>query len=116
MVVELLAIHGNNLALLELNLQQRLLLRVRYMLQISLLGQSLCGVEQLAATDTGTPDADVIRILQLGEVSKVAVGVQVVHLFLTSQIAVARQGDNLHTGSHHQEGHIETDLVVTSTR
>ena len=41
--------------------------------------------------------------------------VQVVHLFLTGELLVTGQCDDLHTGSHHEEGHIETDLVVTGT-
>ena len=101
MIVEFLAIHGYNLALLELNLQQRLLLRVGDVLQISLFRQTLCGVKQFATTDRGAPDADIIRILQLGEVSEIAVGVQVVYLLLTGQVPVTCQRDNLNTRSHH---------------
>ena len=40
--------------------------------------------------------------------------VQEIHLFLTRQFLVAGQGDDLHTRSHHEESHVETDLVVTS--
>ena len=42
--------------------------------------------------------------------------VQIVNLFLSAQRMVTGQSDNLHTGSHHQEGHIETNLVVAGTR
>ena len=41
--------------------------------------------------------------------------VQVVHLFLARQLLVACQRDDLHTRSHHKEGHVETDLIVAST-
>ena len=41
--------------------------------------------------------------------------VQIVHLFLTGELLIAGQGDDLHTGGHHQESHVETDLVVAGT-
>ena len=86
------------------------------MFEVSLFGQSLCGVENLTAADTGSPNAYVVGILQFGEVGKESVLVQIVHFFLAAQRMVARQGDNLHAGSHHEESHIETDLVVAGTR
>ena len=59
-VVELLTINTNNLALFELNLQQRLLLFGCHVLQVGILRKSLCGVEQFATTDAGTPDTYVV--------------------------------------------------------
>ena len=85
------------------------------MLQIGILGQSLSGVEQFAATDAGSPDTYVIRILQFGEVGEESVFVQIVNFFLAGQFLIASQCDNLHTRSHHEEGHIETNLVVACT-
>ena len=112
LVVERLSVDGHNLTLFEGNLQQRLLLLGSDMLQIGILGKSLRGVEQFAATDAGAPDSYVVRILQLGEVGIESVLVQVVHLFLTGELFVACQRNNLHARSHHQEGHVETYLVV----
>ena len=85
------------------------------MLQVCALGQALCAVQNLAATDAGAPDTHVVGILQLGEVGIVTVLVQVVHLLLTGKVTVAGQCDDLHTGSHNQEGHVETYLVVAGT-
>ena len=86
------------------------------MLKIGLFGQSLCGIENLTTADAGSPDTYVIGILQFGEIGKEAMLVQIVNLFLATQCMVTGQSDNLHTGSHHQEGHIETNLVVAGTR
>ena len=41
-----------------------------------------------------------------------AVAVEVVHLFLAAEGPVAGEGDDLHLGAHHLEGHVEPDLVV----
>ena len=60
LVIEMLSIHGHDLSLLKLDLQQRLLLRIGDMLQISLLGQTLGRIKQLTTADAGTPDADVV--------------------------------------------------------
>ena len=82
------------------------------MLQVGLLGQTLCGVEQFTTADAGAPDAHIVAVLQLGEVGSEAVSVEVVHLFLASQLLVAREGDDFHAGSHDQERHVEANLVV----
>ena len=114
-ISEFLTVYTHYLTFLELNLQKRLLLGVCDVLQISLLGQTLCGVEQFATTDTGSPDTYVIRILQFSEVGKESVFVQEINLLFTCQFLVACQCDNLHTRSHHEECHIKTDLVVAGT-
>ena len=116
LVVELLPVHRNNLALLERNLQLSLFFFGCNVLQISLLGQSLCRVEQLAAADTRSPNAHIVGVFQLCKVGKVPVCVQIVHLLLACQVTVARQRDNLHTRSHHEERHVEPNLVVARTR
>ena len=41
--------------------------------------------------------------------------IQIVNLFLTSQLLVAGQGDDLYSRGHDKEGHVETDLVVASS-
>ena len=41
--------------------------------------------------------------------------VQVVYLLLSAQVAVTRQGDNLHPRSHHEECHVKPYLVVART-
>ena len=41
--------------------------------------------------------------------------VEVVNLLLTGKGLIASERDNLNAGSHHEEGHVETNLVVTST-
>ncbi len=113
-VVEVLAVHTHYLTLLERYLQQRVLLGGD-VLQVGLLGQALRGVEKLAAADAGAPDAHVVRVLQLGEVGREAVVVQVVHLLLARQLLVARQGDDLHARCHDEEGHVKAYLVVAGT-
>ena len=85
------------------------------MLQISILRQPLCGVEQLTTTDAGSPDTYVVAVLQFGEIGIESVLIQIVNFFLASQFLVASQRDDFHTRSHHEEGHIETDLVVACT-
>ena len=115
LVVKLLAVDGYYLALLERNLQFRLVLTC-HVLQISLFGQSLGGVEYLAAADAGAPDTYVVRILQLGEVGKESVLVEVVNLLLARKGLVACECDNLHTRRHYEECHVETYLVVAGTR
>ena len=85
------------------------------MLQIGILRQTLCGVEQFTAADAGAPDTYVVAVLQFGEVCEEAVFVQIIHLFLTRQFLVACESNDLHTGCHHKEGHVETDLVVAGT-
>ena len=86
------------------------------MLEISFLGQPLGGVENLATADAGAPDAHVVRIFQFGKVGKETVFVQVVDLLFTRESLVACEGYDLYAGSHHQEGHVETYLVVAGTR
>ena len=115
LIVVLLAVYRAEFTLLEAQLQEFTSLLCG-MLQISTLRQALLRVENLTAADTGTPDTHVVRVLQLCEVGIETVLVQVVHLFLTTQVLVACQGDDFHTGSHHEECHIETNLVVTGTR
>ena len=39
-------------------------------------------------------------------------GVEVIDLFLPGESLVAGEGDDLHVGAHHLEGHVETHLVV----
>ena len=41
--------------------------------------------------------------------------IEVVYFLLTRKVAVASKGDNLHTGSEHQECHVEAYLVVAGT-
>ena len=60
LVIELLTVDGSDLTFLEGNLQSGLLLFGSDMLQISLFGQSLCGIKQFATTNAGTPDAYII--------------------------------------------------------
>ena len=43
-------------------------------------------------------------------------GVEVVHLLLTAQVAVAREGDDFHVGAHDEESHVEPHLVVAGSR
>ena len=81
-------------------------------LQICTLGQPLCAVEYFASADACSPYAHVVGVLQLGEVGLETMLVQVVYLLLSAQVAVTCECDDLHTGSHYQEGHIEADLVV----
>ena len=81
LVVKLLAVDGGYLALLKGNLQFALV-GAGHVLEESLFGQALRRVEQLAAADAGSPYTHVVRVLELGEVGIVAVGVEVVHLFL----------------------------------
>ena len=114
LVVKLLAVDSHNLALLKRNLQLRLVLTC-HVLKVSLLGQTMCRVEYLAAADAGSPNAHVVRILKLGEVGKETVLIEVVYLLLTRESLVACKGDNLHTRCHNKEGHIETNLVVAGT-
>ena len=60
LVVEFLSVHGYYLALVECNLQCGFLFLGGHVLQIGFLGQSLCRVEQLATTDTCTPNTHVV--------------------------------------------------------
>ena len=113
-VVEGLVVDTYNLALVKLYLEQCILLGSD-MFEVSFFGQSLSGVEQLASADAGAPDAYVVRVLQLGEVGLETVVVQIVNLFLAREFLVACQGDDFYAGSHHQESHIEADLVVAGT-
>ena len=115
LVVEVLIVHSHNLALVEGYLERGFGLLGGYVLQVSLLRQSLCSVEQFASADAGAPDAHIIRIFQFGKVGKEAMLVQIVHLFLAGEFLVACQGDYLHAGCHHQEGHVEPYLVVAGS-
>ena len=45
------------------------------MLEIGFLRQSLGGVEQFAAADRSAPNTYIIGVFQLGEISKIAIGV-----------------------------------------
>ena len=115
LIIKLLAVDSHNLTLLEGNLQFSLFFLGSNVLQISLLRKTLGWVENLTTADTGSPDTYVIRILQLGEVCIETVLVQVVNLLLTRKCLVTGQCDDLYTRSHHQEGHVETNLVVAGT-
>ena len=42
-------------------------------------------------------------------------GVEVIHLFLAAEGLVAGEGNDLHLGTHHLEGHVEADLVVAGS-
>ena len=110
-VVEAFAVDGLQFAVLE-GEAQLFGAFLLHLLEVSLLGQALGRVEDFAAADAGAPDADVVGILQLGEVGIEAVCVQVVHLFLAREVAVAREGDDFHVGAHHEERHVEAHLVV----
>ena len=116
LVVKLLAVNSHNLALLKRDLKLCLLILGGDVLEISFLGQTLGGVENLATADAGAPDAHVVRIFQFGKVGKETVLVQVVDLLFTRESLVACEGYDLYAGSHHQEGHVETYLVVAGTR
>ena len=109
-----LAVHGDELALLEPELHG-LVPGLGDRLQIGRFRESLGGIQQLAAADGGTPEAHVVGILELGEIGREAVVVEVVHLFLAGEGLVAGEGDDLHVGAHHLEGHVETDLVIAGT-
>ena len=111
-IVEVLTVDADYLTLLELNLQQGFGFLGGDVLQVSVLGQALRGVEQLAAANAGAPDAYVIRIFQFGEVCIKTVLVEEIHLFLACQLLVTRQGDDFYAGSHHEERHVEANLVV----
>ena len=115
LIVELLVVNSYYLTLVESNLQCSLLLRSGNVLKVSLLGQTLCWVEQLTAADRCTPDTYVVRVLKLGEVSKETMLVQIVNLLFAGKLLITGKGDNLYAWSHNQEGHVEADLVVTST-
>ena len=86
------------------------------MLQVCTLGQSLCAVQDFSSADAGSPDAHVVGILQLGEVGMEPVLVQIVNLFLTTEVPVASESDDFHPWSHYQEGHVEPYLVISCTR
>ena len=60
LVVKLLAIYSHNLALLEGDLQFGLLVGGGNVLEVSLFGQTLCGVENFPTADAGAPDAYVV--------------------------------------------------------
>ena len=115
-VGELFAVDGLYLSVLEGYLERCLGLLGSDVLQISLLGQSLCRIEKLSAADAGSPDAHVVGVFQLGEVGKVAVLVQIVDLFLACELLVARESDDFHSRSHDEEGHVEAYLVVARSR
>ena len=112
-VVVTRTVDGHEFALLKAQLQHLASL-LGGVLEVCALGQALRAVEYLSAADAGAPDAHVVGILQLGEVGKVAVGVQIVHLLLAGEVAVAGEGDDFHTGGHNEERHVEAYLVVAS--
>ena len=86
------------------------------MLQVCFLGQALRRVEQLAAADARSPDANVVRVFQLCEVGGEPVGIEEVNLFLPAERLVARERDYLYPRGHHEEGHVEAYLVVAGPR
>ncbi len=110
-VVESLAVDGAQFALLKAELQHFGTL-FRDVLEVSTLRQSLRGVEYLSAADACPPDSNVVAVLQFREIGEVAVGVQVVYFLLAGEVLVAGQSDDLYSRSLHEEGHVETYLVV----
>ena len=116
LVAESFAVDCRNLTLVEGDLQQRFWLLGGDVFQVSLFRESLRGVEKLAAADARSPDAYVVGVLQLGKVGRKAVLVQIVHLFLTRQLLIACQCDDLHSRRHHEERHVEANLVVAGAR
>ena len=69
LVVVFLTVDGNYFSLLELYAQLALVVACN-VLQVSLLGQSLCRVKNLAAADARAPDANIVRVFKFGEVGK----------------------------------------------
>lgn len=39
-------------------------------------------------------------------------GIKIIHLLAAGQVTIARERDYLHVGTHHEEGHVETYLVI----
>ncbi len=83
-----------------------------HLFEIGALRQALLRIEDLPAADRCTPEPYVIGILQFREVGRKAVGVEVIHFLLPRQVPVAGERDDLYAGTHHQEHHVEADLVV----
>ena len=115
LIVEMLAVDGVDLALFERDAQLGLRLLGGDMLQVSALGQTLRRVEKLTAADARAPDADVVAVLQFGEVGEETMRVEVVDLLLTRQFLVAGEGDDVDARRQHLERHVETNLVVART-
>lgn len=115
LVVVFLTVDGNYFSLLELYAQLALVVACN-MLQVSLLGQSFCRVENLATADARAPDANIVRVFKFGEVGKLSVSVKIVDLLLARQSLVACKRDNLNARSHDEERHVETYLVVARSR
>ena len=80
--------------------------------EISVFGQALARVENLAATNRRTPNAHVVGVFHLRKVGNEAVTTQIFDFFFAAERLVAREGDDFHTRRHNQEGHVETHLVV----
>ena len=86
-----------------------------YLFQISTFRQSLCRIQDFTSTDGSTPDTYVIRIFQFGEVGFESMFLQVIDFIVTAQCHVAGKCDDFHSGSHNQESHVETHLVISCT-
>ena len=114
-VVELLAVHRAQFSLLETELEEFRTF-CRGVLQVGTLRQALLRIEYLAATNACPPEADIVAVFELCEVGKVAIPVEIVHLLLSGEVAIARQSDDFHARAHHEERHVEADLVVAGTR
>ena len=86
-----------------------------HLLEVCALRQTTGGVEDLATADRGAPDANVIGVLEFCKIGFETMRIEVIHLLLAAEIAVAGEGDDFHIGAHYEEGHIKTDLVVAGT-
>ena len=114
LVVEVLAVHAAYLALVKSE-GHKFLSFLGRVLEESLLGQTLPGVENLTAADRGAPETYVVRILKFRKISKIAICIEVIHLFLAAEVAVTGEGYDFHIRTHHEEGHIEAYLIVAGT-
>ena len=114
-IFEWFAVNCRYFSFLESDFQQAFF-RLFHLFEVSLFGQSLGGVEKLSAADAGSPDADIIAVFQFGEVCLEPIFLQIIYLFLSRKGLVAGEGDNLHSGRHHHERHVEAYLVVAGTR
>ena len=85
------------------------------MLKVSRFGKTLVAVEQFATADTCSPNTYVVRVLELCEVGSKTILVEVIYFFLAGQCIVTSKCDNFYAGSHHEEGHVEANLVVAGT-
>ena len=105
------SVHAAELALAETE-AEHFAAGLGHLLEVCALRQTLGGVENLSSADGSSPYSHIVGVLQLGEIGVEAVGVEIVHLLLAAEVAVAGEGDDLHLRTEHEEGHVETDLVV----